>query len=151
MDIIVHTMEYFGPEIHSSLSLRNYREDDFETYADAYDQCFSKMRTALNIFPVHCCADRKTLLKNCDKIFIYEKNSEFCGAVTIKQHEIDDLIVPEKKQRQGFGQELLIFALCYLQRQHLSSIQLHVADWNQNALKLYLKTGFQIIHTETIR
>ena len=151
LNIIAHTMEYFGPEISCGLSLRNYTDADFHVYENTYNRCFAPMRIALKRFPVNCCASRETLFTQRRHIFILEKSDVFCGSVALKNNEIDDLIVPENKRRQGFGQELLTFAVCRLQTQNQSPLLLHVADWNQNALKMYLKNGFEIIKTEIIK
>ena len=52
--------------------------------------------------------------------------------------------------RRGYGERLLKFAVSYLQKNKISPIRLYVADWNQGALKMYIKNGFKITHTEII-
>ena len=43
LNIIAHTMEYFGPEISCGLSLRNYTDADFHVYENTYNRCFAPM------------------------------------------------------------------------------------------------------------
>ena len=45
----------------------------------------------------------------------------------------------------GYGKQILLWAL---ENINLDRIVLHVAEWNQRAINLYKKTGFEI--TETI-
>ena len=108
------------------------------------------MRTALKRFPVNCCPSREDLKNRQTNIFILKKNARLIGSVSIYENEIDDLVVAKQFQRQGYGQALLQFAISYLQKRGVSPIFLHVADWNQKAIKMYQKNNFQIIKTETV-
>ena len=122
MKIIVHTMEYQGGECVSDLPVRNYSDVDYQEYKRIYNECFRDMRKALQIFPVDCCSSK----------------------------EIDDLIVEKSFQKMGYGEALLQFAISCLQSNHVAPIVLRVADWNQRAIKIYLKNGFSIIKTEVV-
>ena len=50
----------------------------------------------------------------------------------------------------GYGETLLRFSVSRLQNSNISTIVLHVADWNQGAIKMYLKNGFSIVSTEVV-
>ena len=52
---------------------------------------------------------------------------------------------------QGFGKALLRFAIAEVQKRKHSPITLHVADWNQNALQLYLNNDFVITESKIIQ
>lgn len=151
MEIVVHMMEYTGDPIDTHLHLRNYSSRDFDTYKRIYNECFSEMRTALQRFPVECCDSRESLEKKSDRIFILEIDGSLVGSVAVYGNEIDDLIVAKKFQRQGYGEALLRYAVSYLQSNDVSPIILHVADWNQGAIKMYLKNGFSIVKTEVLQ
>ena len=133
MKIIAHTMEYRGGSIVSPLRLRNYSAFDYEEYKRIYEECFRDMRTALQRFPVDCCDSKEELEHKKDKIY---------------DNEIDDLIVEKSYQRAGYGEALLQFAISYMQSDNIFPIVLHVADWNQGAIKMYMKNGFAIVKTE---
>lgn len=151
MSIIAHTMQYTGERLPlSEDGLRKYRDSDYTAYQTAYNRCFAPMRRALNLQPVYCCGSRDTLLNKAENIFIFEVDGELVGSVAIYGHEIDDLIVAEKFQRKGYGQRLLRFAVARMQQDSVTPITLHVADWNQTAMRLYLKNGFSVIETETL-
>lgn len=150
MKIIVHTMEYTGEKADSPLTLRNYESSDFSRYQIIYNECFSEMRSCLSINPINCCDKEENLLKKRQKIFILEDNKKIIGSVAVYGNEIDDLIVAKSHQRRGYGERLLKFAVSYLQKNKISPIRLYVADWNQGALKMYIKNGFKITHTEII-
>lgn len=151
MKITAHTMEYRGVQVKSDLGLRNYRDSDYETYKKIYNDCFKEMRTALSITPVECCADAEELKRRAGDIFIYERNGDILGSVAVYGNEIDDLIVAEAFQGKGYGKELLKFALHTARERNLAPIRLHVADWNQKAMKMYLGLGFEVVKTEIVR
>ena len=81
--------------------------------------------------------------------YIYiEIDGKLVGSVAIYDNEIDDLIVGKSYQRSGYGEALLQFAISHMQSNNISPIVLHVADWNQGAIKMYMKNGFAIVKTE---
>ena len=83
-------------------------------------------------------------------IYVLKKNARLIGSVSIYENEIDDLVVAKQFQRQGYGQALLQFAISYRQKSGVSLVLLHVADWNQKAIKMYRENNFQITKTETV-
>ena len=152
MEIVAHTMAYSRKErVRSPLRLRHYEDRDFEAYQKTYNDCFREMRTALGRFPIDCCDSRENLKKKRDAIFILEVNGSLIGSVAVYGNEIDDLIVAKEFRRKGYGEALLRYAVSHLQEKGISPIVLHVADWNQGAMRLYLKNGFSIVKTETVR
>lgn len=148
MKILAHTMEYRGGSIVSPLRLRNYSAFDYEEYKRIYEECFRDMRTALQRFPVDCCDSKEELERKKDKIYILEVDGKLIGSVAIYGNEIDDLIVEKSFQRVGYGEALLQSAISYMQSNNISPIVLHVADWNQGAIKMYMKNGFATVKTE---
>ena len=54
-------------------------------------------------------------------------------------------------QGQGIGQKLLLWGMKHIKEQGYEEIILHVAEWNQKAMKLYLKNGFRIKKREKVR
>lgn len=150
MKIVVHTMEYHGGAMVSDLPMKNYSDVDYHEYKRIYNECFRDMRKALQIFLVDCCSSKEELQLKKEKIYVLEMDNRFIGSVAIYDNEIDDLIVEKSFQRMGYGEALLQFAISYLQSNHVSPIVLRVADWNQGAVKMYLKNGFSIIKTDVI-
>ena len=85
-----------------------------------------------------------------EKIYVLEADGKLIGSVAVYDNEIDDLIVEKSYRRRGYGEALLQFAVSRLQSNKISPIILHVADWNQGAVKMYLKNGFTIVKTEEV-
>ncbi|MCR2046283.1 GNAT family N-acetyltransferase [Acetatifactor muris] len=151
MQIIAHTMEYYGEQISSDLHVSNYSPNDYEEYKRVYEECFFDMRTALGLTPVNCCDNEYELLQKASQIFLLRREGALIGSVAIYENEIDDLIVAKEFQGQGYGRELLLFAVSKMQKDGVKSISLHVADWNQNAVQIYLNNGFVIVKTEIVK
>ncbi len=83
--------------------------------------------------------------------FLYVQNGEIMGAVSCYGNEIDDLVVRSLLQGQGLGQKLLLWGMSHMKKQRYEEIILHVAEWNQKAVKLYLRNGFSIRKRERVR
>lgn len=150
MGFYVHRMRYSGGETACEETLRNYEDADYEAYARIYNEAFAPLRSALGIEPVYCCEDRKTLLQKKEHLYVLEENGRLVGSVGIFGGEIDDLVVDAACRGRGIGTRLLNFAVKCLQSAGIAPITLHVADWNQGALRLYRRSGFEIVHTEWI-
>lgn len=150
-DVIAHTMEYVGGSVESFITLKQYSDEYFKEYKKVYEDCFCEMRTALDLHPINACDSKEELLAKQNDIFIYMEDDKIIGSVAIYDNEIDDLIIAKSYQRKGYGKLLLNFAISRIQKNSNSSIILHVADWNRNAVNLYLKNGFKITKTETVK
>jgi ribosomal protein S18 acetylase RimI-like enzyme len=150
MEIIAHTMEYIGKAIDSDIIVHLYRDDDYDIYKSVYVDCFREMRTALKLSPICCCDSREQMLEKRNYIYIYETDEGLIASVSVYNGEIDDLVVRKSHRCKGIGTALLRFAIHLLQQNQTSHILLHVADWNKNAVELYLKSGFEIIRTEIV-
>ena len=81
----------------------------------------------------------------------------FCDGGTIETRmrkekrkflRVEMLVVRKEYQGQGYGKQILLWALEHM---HGEQILLHVAEWNQSALKLYNSTGFTIRRVEKIK
>ncbi len=150
MEIVAHTMEYHGGHMQSTLHPRNYTSCDYNEYKKIYEECFHDMRAALQLSPVDCCYSKEELEHKKESIYILEADGELIGSVAIYGNEIDDLIVRKSCQRMGYGKSLLRFAVSHMQNDNISPIMLHVADWNQGAIRMYLENGFTVVRTEIV-
>jgi ribosomal protein S18 acetylase RimI-like enzyme len=108
------------------------------------------MRKALDVKPYNFYHSIKQLEDKKSNIFLLLKDNDLVGSVACIENEIDDLIVNKNYQRQAYGKKLLMFAINYIQKQNSKPITLHVAKWNENAVSLYDKCGFECVHVEEI-
>lgn len=83
--------------------------------------------------------------------FLYLQDRVIVGAVSCYGNELDDLIVHKSFQGQGIGQNLLFWGIHYIKEHGYDEIILHVAEWNQKAVNLYLHNGFKIMKKEKVR
>ena len=134
----------------SGIVCQKLQSEDFASYRSIYNACFHPMREALGIEPYDFLQDDSYILAIQDHTYVLKANDEIIGAVTIKENEVDDLIVAYPWRGQGYGHRLLRYAVHLIRKQY-PVVQLHVAMWNQKAVDLYSSEGFVMVQTERIR
>ncbi len=122
-----------------------FQKEYWNEYMKIYNECFYKMRKALEVEPINFYYDYSQIKDKIKDIFLYLQSGVIKGAVSCYENELDDLIVEQSLQGQGIGQKLLLWGVNHIKEQGYEEIILHVAEWNQNAVKLYLKNGFSIV------
>lgn len=128
-----------------------FQKEYWNEYMKIYNECFYKMRKALEVEPINFYYDYSQIKDRIKDIFLYLQDGVIIGAVSCYENELDDLIVEKSFQGQGIGQKLLFWGINHIKEQGYDEIILHVAEWNQNAVKLYLKNGFSIKKRERVR
>ena len=113
-----------------------FRKEYWNEYMKIYNECFCKMRKALEVEPINFYYDYSQIKDKIKDIFLYLQNGGIIGAVSCYENELDDLIVEKSFQGQGIGQKLLFWGINHIKEQGYEEIILHVAEWNQNAVKL---------------
>ena len=121
-----------------------FQEKYWNEYKKIYNECFFKMRKELEVEPINFYSGYSQIKDKINDIFLYFQNEVIAGAVSCYGNELDDLIVNKPFQGQGLGQKLLLWGMNHIKEQGYKEIILHVAEWNQNAVELYLKNGFSI-------
>ena len=123
MEIIAYEMKYTKAEIKkSNILCIPFEQKYFQEYMQIYNACFWEMRKFLDIRPYNFLNDYSQIL-----------------------------IVNEKFQNQWYGKQLLLWGMNHIRQSNNVPILLHVAKWNEKALSLYRKVGFNITHIERIR
>ncbi|WP_303804105.1 GNAT family N-acetyltransferase [Ruminococcus flavefaciens] len=122
----------------------------YKEYQRIYNDCFRKMRTALDIKPYDFLNDISQIADKCSDISLLIKDGKLIGSVACYGNEIDDLIVAPEYQHNGFGRQLLLWAIHSIRNKNSKPITLHVAEYNHNAAALYKSVGFSVIETEII-
>lgn len=151
-EIIAYEMVFDKPLMHQNgIICVPFQEEYWNEYMKIYNECFYKMRKELEVEPVNFYYDYSQIKDKVNDIFLYLQNGVIAGAVSCYGNELDDLIVEKSFQRQGIGEKLLLWGMNYIKEQGYKEIILHVAEWNQNAVKLYLKNGFSIKKKEKVR
>lgn len=143
---LAYEMTYLHPVTESTcIEPVPYSSKFQEQYKNIYNACYHEMREALEIKPYDFIQDATFFDEGMENVYLLIEQGEIIGSVALKGEEIDDLIVNPKFQGQGFGKQLLLWALQNIQT---GKVMLHVAAWNERAVNLYKKCGFEI--TETI-
>lgn len=153
MEIIVYEMKYEKETVDSSnqLSCIPFEQNYFEEYMQIYNECFYSMRKSLEIEPYNFLNNYDQIANKIKDMYLLIENDEIIGSVACYGKEIDNLIVNKKFQRKGYGRQLLLWAMRHIREKNKEPITLHVAEWNQKAVELYQKTGFEISNIERVR
>lgn len=151
-EIIVYKMSFKGKiEYYNDMLCVPFQEKYWNEYMKIYNECFYEMRKDLEIEPINFYSDYSQMKDKIRGTYLYLRNGEIAGAVSCYGNELDDLIVNKSFQRQGLGQKLLLWGMNHIKEQGYDEIILHAAEWNRNAVKLYLKTGFVVRKKEKVR
>ena len=143
---LAYKMEYIRPiDEKASVEMVAYSSAFQENYRKIYNDCYHEMREALKIEPYDYIQDDSFFETGMNAVYLLLNGTEIIGSVALKKDEIDDLIVNPRYQGQGYGRKILIWALNHI---NTKTAALYVAGWNEKAIMLYKKTGFEI--TETI-
>ena len=152
MEIIAYEMKYVKDYIEkNSISCIPFEQKYFQQYIRIYNACFYEMRKSLDIEPYNFLSDYKQIGEKCKDIFLLVNGKEIIGSVACYGSEIDDLIVNKKYQNKGYGKQLLLWGINHIRQISNEPILLHVAKWNEKALRLYEKVGFDITNIESVR
>ena len=128
-----------------------FQEKNWEEYRRVYNECFCEMRRALEVEPVNFYSDYGQMKDKARDTYLHMRQGVLAGAVSCYGNEVDDLFVNKAFQGKGLGRKLLLWGMNRVREQGSSDIILHVAEWNQIAVKLYLETGFVIRKKEKVR
>ena len=145
MEIIAYEMKYAHNYIEKSkIVCIPFDETFFQEYMRIYNECFYKMRKALDIQPYNFLNAYEQIVDKIQDIYLLTEQGEIIGSVACYGNEIDDLIVNPKFQHRGYGKQLLLWVMQHIQERSNEPITLHVAQWNHDALMLYKKVGFEV-------
>ena len=123
----------------------------FSQYMKIYNECFYDMRKALDVKPYDFLSTHDQIADKTDDVFLFLNGDEIIGSVACYGNETDDLIVNRKYQRKGYGKKLLFWAINHIRHKNSDPVTLHVAEWNQNAVRMYENAGFTVTRTEHIQ
>lgn len=127
------------------------KKEHYQEYMHLYNECFYDMRKALDIEPYNWYSQESQIEEKAENIVVLLKDNEIVGSVACYGNEIDDLIVKKTYRNIGYGKQLLLWAINHIRQKNDSEITLHVAEWNEGALRLYEKVGFSVRKREKIR
>lgn len=151
-EIIAYEMAFREEiEYRDEVSCIPFQKSYWEEYMEKYNASFYEMRKALEVEPVNFYSDYSQMTEKASSTYLLVKNGVIAGAVSCYGNELDDLFVDKAFRRQGLGRKLLLWGINHIKEQGYDEVILHVAQWNQNAIKLYLETGFTIQKKERVR
>ncbi|MCR5106229.1 MAG: GNAT family N-acetyltransferase [Eubacterium sp.] len=121
-----------------------------EQYKTGYNAAFRPMREALGIKPYDWYHDSNAILEKSAGIYLVVEEGALIGSIACYGNEIDDLFVAEEYRHKGYGKQLLKWAMEHIASCGNDEMILHVAEWNQSAVQMYMNEGFVIVRTDVI-
>jgi len=152
VEIIAYEMQFLGRTVQEvDIKLEAFRDEFYSEYEKVYNECFMEMRKTLDIEPYNFYSGIVQLDNKKQNIYVLWNDNTVIGSVACYGNEIDDLIVNKSYQNNGLGKQLLLWAIKHIRKNNDDPIILHVAKWNEKALKLYLDNEFKISEIEKVR
>ena len=149
--ICVYEMRYKRSDIPSSgIECIPFDDSYIEQYMKQYNAAFYPMRKALGIQPFNWYSDPSDIRKKFSDIYLLTDGKELIGSIACYGNEVDDLFVSDRYRNMGYGRKLLLWGMNHIREEGGQEILLHVAEWNQNALKMYIDIGFEIERIEQV-
>lgn len=146
-----YEMQYVGEErLVGAVQITPFDEKYYPQYEQIYNECFYNMRKALDVQPYNFYSDIEQIRDKMSNIFMLVHDETIIGSVGCYGTGIDDLIVNKQFQNKGYGKVLLLWAIHHVRTYSDEPITVHVAEWNQKAMKLYNDNGFIITKKEKI-
>ena len=146
-----YEMQYTGKEPRiDGVEMVPFCETHYPQYERIYNECFYAMRKALDVKPYRVYSDIAQIRDRMANLFLLMHDETIIGGVGCYGTEIDDLIVNKPFQNRGYGKTLLRWAIHHIRTYSDGPITLHVAEWNQTAIGLYLKNGFVVTKKEKV-
>jgi ribosomal protein S18 acetylase RimI-like enzyme len=160
-DLSIYRFSYKGtkfdePNICAVKYEDKYHEDKIRLESEA----FAVLREENDIKPYnwYLNASKEALEKNRKRTFedreyihLFFEGKEMLGASMVKNAEVDLLFVNIKYQGQGYGQKILEFTVNRGLEQNPKGVNLNALASNDRALKLYFKTGFEVVQAQDCR
>ncbi len=122
-----------------------------QDYMAGYNAAFYPMRKALDIEPYNWYSEESAVLEKTADTYMLIQDGKLIGAVACYGNEIDDLFVSSSEQGRGYGRKILLWGMNHIRERSDEPITLHVAAWNQGALRLYESMGFIVRSKEKIK
>ena len=151
MSFRVYEMRRFCKNIPAvGISCILFDKQYLEQYKIGYNAAFRPMREALNIKPYDWYHDTNKILDKSSDIYLLVEDEVLIGSVACYGNEIDDLFVIDGYRHNGYGKQLLIWAMDHIASSGCDELILHVAEWNRSAVQMYKNEGFGIVKTDVI-
>ena len=151
MSFRVYEMRRFCKDIPAvGISCILFDKQYLEQYKIGYNAAFRPMREALNIKPYDWYHDTNKILDQSSDIYLLVEDEVLIGSVSCYGNEIDDLFVIDGYRHNGYGKQLLIWAMDHIASSGCDELILHVAEWNRSAVQMYKNEGFGIVKTDVI-
>lgn len=151
-------MHYSGSAFpDSGLTVRAYRDEDYDHWIRLINEGFFPMRKAMDIKPylVYCDQtkqDPATRLKmqsrsNEDHLLFFD-GGRLVGMAELENTEIDTVTVAVEHRRKGYGWRIMAHCTNVMLARGVNPVTLHVVSWNADARRLYQNMGWQFVEKQ---
>ncbi|MBI9014662.1 MAG: GNAT family N-acetyltransferase [Clostridiales bacterium] len=145
-------MKYEGQHFDiPELSIRDYRDEDYESAHEMYALAFHEMRVSTGDFPdsvIEQASDkmREFWAKTINERLVYIKDGEIVGYARLEENEIASVSIKSENQGQGIGRNFMKYICNKILSEGNQSVDLFCVVGNK-AKNLYDSLGFKEIYT----
>lgn len=126
-----------------------YEDKYYDQYLKCTQECFYELRRNNDFKPYlvpKSEEERHRLMENKDSIYLtLNNNEEIISTVTVKDGYIDNIMVPQKYQGEGYGKKIAQFAINRALDEGVEPIYLCYVDGNDKVNNLYKSLGFETL------
>ncbi|MBE7104809.1 GNAT family N-acetyltransferase [Bacillus cereus] len=129
----------------TNMTFIKYEDRFFEQFVTMVQECYYELHEMNDMKPYLAPKDsiKKYKLNNESNVYVVLKNDQFVASVTVGEGTVENLMVAQSHQGNGYGRKALQFVINKLLEDGYEDIRLCYIEGNESAERLYNSVGFK--------
>ncbi|MGG5740008.1 MULTISPECIES: GNAT family N-acetyltransferase [Bacillus cereus group] len=136
----------------TDLKFIKYEDKFFNQFVTMVQECYYELHERNDMKPYLAPEDsiKKYKLNNESNVYVVFKNEQLVASVTVGEGTIENLMVAQSQQGNGYGRNALQFGMNKLLEVGYEDIRLCYIEGNESAERLYKSVGFKPLHNTQV-
>ncbi|WP_329767251.1 GNAT family N-acetyltransferase [Bacillus nitratireducens] len=136
----------------TDLKFIKYEDIFFNQFVTMVQECYYELHERNDMKPYLASEDsiKKYKLNNESNVYVALENEQLVASVTVGEGTIENLIVAQSHQGNGYGRKALQFGMNKLLEGGYEDIRLCYIEGNESAERLYKSVGFKPFHNTQV-
>ncbi|MGE6597560.1 GNAT family N-acetyltransferase [Bacillus proteolyticus] len=136
----------------TDITFIKYEDRFFNQFVKMVQECYYELHERNDMKPYLAPEDsiKKYKLNNESNVYVVFKNEQLVASVTVGEGTIENLMVAQSHQGNGYGRKALQFGMNKLLEDGYEDIRLCYIEGNESAEKLYNSVGFKPLHNTQV-